>query len=155
MTQTKPVIHPDMLAQAAARILHSPQCSLLGLSLVPSNRYVVVKLPYAERLVGNPGTGVLHGGVITTLIDSSCGLAVFAALPDYEMIATLDLRIDYLRPATPHLDVYCKAECYRMSRHVAFVRATAYQDDSTQPLAYSVGTFMRNSSPVKKPEGVA
>ena len=154
MSQSPPDIHPDMLAQAAARILHSPQCNLLGLTLVPSDRYVIVKLPYAERLVGNPATGVLHGGVITTLIDSSCGLAVFAALPQYEMIATLDLRIDYLRPATPHLDVYCKAECYRLSHHVAFVRATAYQDDSSQPLAYSVGTFMRNSSALKHPEGV-
>jgi uncharacterized protein (TIGR00369 family) len=134
--------------------LNSPQCSLLGLTLVPSSKYVIVRLPYADRLVGDPATGVLHGGVITTLIDSSCGLAAFAALPEYEMIATLDLRIDFLRAATPLLDVYCKAECYRMSRHVAFVRATAYQDDSTQPLAYSVGTFMRNSSALKKPEDV-
>ena len=56
-------------------------------------------MPYDAKLVGNPETGVLHGGAITALLDGASGAAVFAALVDIVPIATLDLRIDYLRPA--------------------------------------------------------
>src|SRR5438128_11084206 len=57
------------------------------------------ELPYDEKLVGNPDTGVIHGGAITALLDGASGASVFAALVDFVPIATLDLRIDYLRPA--------------------------------------------------------
>ena len=101
-----------------------------------------LKLAYQDRLVGNPETGVLHGGVITTLIDSVCGIAVFAALSKFAPIATLDLRIDYLKPATPGKDLFARADCYKVTRNVAFVRATAYHDDVDDPIANSAGTFM-------------
>ena len=103
-------------------------------------------LDYKPELIGNPKTSVVHGGVITSLIDTTSGLSVFSRLESPEAIATLDLRIDYLRSATPGLPIYCRAECYRFSRQIAFTRATAYQDDGKDPIAYSVGTFMRDSS---------
>jgi uncharacterized protein (TIGR00369 family) len=71
------------------------------------------RLPYDAKLVGNPETGVLHGGAITALLDACSGAAVFMALSMPTNIATLDLRIDYLRPATPHLPVHAEAHCYR------------------------------------------
>lgn len=108
-----------------------------------------LRLPWQSRLIGNPGTEVIHGGVITTLIDSGSGLAVFCALPEIERIATLDLRIDYMRPATPGRDLYAWCECYRLTRQVAFVHAVAYQDSRDEPVATSVSTFMRSG---KKPE---
>lgn len=101
-----------------------------------------VLLPFREELVGNPETRVLHGGVITSLLDATCGLAVFMKLPEPGRIATLDLRIDYLKPATPPLDVIARAECYRLGKQVAFVRAIAFHDDPDDPIASAAGTFI-------------
>ena len=95
-----------------------------------------------ERLVGNPETGVIHGGAVTTLIDTVCGLAVITAPDEPSRVATLDLRIDYLRPATPLRDLYARAEVYKLTRHVAFLRAEAYEDDPRDLVAAATGTFM-------------
>nr|HEX4315248.1 PaaI family thioesterase [Kofleriaceae bacterium] len=100
------------------------------------------RLPYDARLVGNPDLGVLHGGAITSLLDGTSGAAVFAALAQLTPIATLDLRIDYLRPADPGRDVFARATCYKVTRNVAFTRAVAYHDDEADAIASSVGTFM-------------
>jgi uncharacterized protein (TIGR00369 family) len=100
------------------------------------------ELPYDAKLVGNPDTGTLHGGAITALLDACSGAAVFAALPSLVPIATLDLRIDYLKPAEPGKSVIARATCYKLTRNVAFTRAVAYQDDPENVVAHSVGTFM-------------
>jgi uncharacterized protein (TIGR00369 family) len=99
-------------------------------------------LPYSEKLVGNPETGVLHGGVVTTLIDGTCGISVFMKLGRMARIATLDLRIDYLHPATPGKDLLARAECYKLTREVAFVRALAHHGDPDNPVASAQGTFI-------------
>jgi uncharacterized protein (TIGR00369 family) len=103
----------------------------------------VMLLPYREDLVGDPSSGVLHGGAITALLDATSGAAVFLAMSEPVPIATLDLRIDYLRPATPGRDVIARATCYRLTGNVAFVRAQAYhQGDEERPIAASAGSFM-------------
>jgi uncharacterized protein (TIGR00369 family) len=104
-------------------------------------------LKYDTKLVGNPDTGVIHGGVITAMLDACSGAAVFAALTELVPIATLDLRIDYLRVAESGRDVNALATCYRVARHVAFTRAIAYHDDEADPIASSVGTFMLSTKP--------
>jgi uncharacterized protein (TIGR00369 family) len=107
-----------------------------------SDRTARFRLPYSERLIGNPETRVLHGGAITALLDACSGAAVFAALPQLQPIATLDLRIDYLRPAEPDRDVWAEATCHHMSKNVAFVRATAFHEGSEPAIATAAGTFM-------------
>jgi uncharacterized protein (TIGR00369 family) len=120
-----------------------PHNHALGMEMIEgSPAEVVFRLPYDPRLVGNPDTGVLHGGAITALLDGASGAAVFAALPHPAPIATLDLRIDYLRPAEAGRDVMARASCYKMTRNVAFTRAVAYHEDPADPIAHSVGTFM-------------
>ncbi len=120
-----------------------PHNKALGIAILEITRErTVFRLPYDEKLVGNPDTGVLHGGPITALLDGASGAAVFAALTAWVPIATLDLRIDYLRPAEPHRDVLATATCYRMTKNVAFTRAVAYHDDPADPIASAVGTFM-------------
>lgn len=99
-------------------------------------------LPYSSDLVGNPDTGVLHGGAITSLMDACCGAAVFMKLPMPVPIATLDLRIDYLRPAEPERDVQARATCFRLTRNVAFVRGVAFHEDEADPVAAAAGAFM-------------
>src|SRR5262249_45981331 len=87
-------------------------------------------------------TGVLHGGVVTAMLDESCGMAVQLALDGTRAIATLDLRIDYQKPATPGLAIRAHAHCYRVTRSIAFVRATAYQDRADEPVAPATACFM-------------
>lgn len=102
----------------------------------------VMVVPYRPHLVGNPETGVLHGGVISSLLDATSGAAVYMKTRTPVPIATLDLRIDYLKPASPGRDVIARAHCYKLTRNVAFVRASAYHDDEADPIAASAGTFM-------------
>lgn len=105
-----------------------PFNAALGLEVVDiAPGVVVLKLPWRQELVGNPRTGVLHGGAITALLDACGGASVFLKMQKPIPIATLDLRIDYLKPAAPKRDVFARSECYKLGRSVAFVRAIAYQ----------------------------
>jgi len=92
-------------------------------------------LPYRPVFIGYTETGVLHGGVVTAMLDESCGMAVQLALDGTRAIATLDLRIDYQKPATPGLDIKAHSFCYRVTRSIAFVRSTAYQESEDDPVA--------------------
>jgi uncharacterized protein (TIGR00369 family) len=121
-----------------------PHNRALGMKLVSCiGGRVTVTLPWSEKIVGNPATRVIHGGAITTLCDATCGTAVFVKLLEPIPIATLDLRIDYLRPATPEREVHARAECYKVTRTVAFVRCEAFHPDAEGDLvATATGTFM-------------
>src|SRR5205823_11865331 len=99
-------------------------------------------LPYRPVCVGDTETGVLHGGVVTAMLDESCGMAVQLALDGTRSIATLDLRIDYQKPATPGLEIKAHSICYRVTRWIAFVRATAYQESEDDPVATATACFM-------------
>jgi uncharacterized protein (TIGR00369 family) len=127
-----------------ALIQHVPHARAIGLKIVTAKKdHAWLEVPYAPHLVGNPDTGVIHGGVITTLLDNASGVAVQLALPERSSIATLDLRIDYMRPAEPGKTIKAHAHCYKVTQNVAFVRGAAYHDENEdEPIATSVGTFM-------------
>jgi uncharacterized protein (TIGR00369 family) len=85
---------------------------------------------------------VVHGGVVTALLDESCGMAVQLALDGSRAIATLDLRIDYQKPAKPGVDIKAHSVCYHVTRSIAFVRSTAYQETEQDPVATAAACFM-------------
>jgi uncharacterized protein (TIGR00369 family) len=125
----------------------SPQAMALGLRTVEiEHGRVVMTAPYREDMIGNPATGVIAGGVVTTMLDHASGQAVYAALDDSEAIATLDLRIDYMRRAEPGRDLFVEAHCYRVTHAIAFVRAIAYDLDKNDPVATAQSAFMLNAS---------
>jgi uncharacterized protein (TIGR00369 family) len=137
-----------------------PHARAIGMTLVRHDaRGCLVRVPYAGHLVGDPDTGVVHGGVLTALLDNTCGMAVRSPESDAAGIAmaTLDLRIDYMGPAEPHRDIFAEAVCYKRTRNVAFVRACAYQDTPDDPVATCVATFMLGTpnEPRPAPTGAA
>ena len=122
-----------------------PQFQELGIRIVEVVRGVcVAQLDPSPRLAGNPETGVVHGGVVTTLLDSVGGAAAFSVVRRGQSVATLDLRIDYLRMSDPRRAIFGRAECYRLSRSVAFVRGIAYCEER-EPMAHCAATFMIGS----------
>lgn len=142
---SSPVEVPDLEALRTAFRDFVPHNRALDMELVSATfepPVAVLRLPWAQRLVGNPDTGALHGGVITTLLDATGGAAVYLRLKEPVPIATLDLRIDYLGPGEPGQAVHARAECFHRTRNVAFVRAVAFHEDPSRPIASAAATFM-------------
>lgn len=120
-----------------------PHCRETGIVITQcSHNLAVAELPYRDAWLADPARGMLHPGIVTTLVDSACGVAVLARLNRFEPIATLDLRVDYLRPAFRDRSVFCRGECYRVTENIAFARATVWQDDEQAPIALSQSVFM-------------
>jgi uncharacterized protein (TIGR00369 family) len=106
------------------------------------DNWTELSLPWREELVGVPESGILASGAIVSLIDTAGGTAVWATLGKFIPLATIDLRIDYLRPAFRGESVYARCECTKLTRRVAFTRGTAHVGDPDKPIAYSSSTFM-------------
>jgi len=136
----------DVTERVRAMMQWTPQARALGLELVSlTEKGVLGRVPYKAELIGDPETGVIAGGVITTFLDQLCGMAAVLAMKDPSVVATIDLRIDYMRPATPKRDVLAEAHCYKIGKSVAFVRAVAYEDTPDNPIAHATSTFMVNA----------
>lgn len=119
-----------------------PHARDLGMVLTQlDNGVATITMPYDERLIGDPDTGVMHGGAVSALMDSCCGAAVMSHPSNPGGTATIDLRIDYMRAANAGQGLSTTATCYHITRSVAFVRATACDDDTDNPVAMATGTF--------------
>jgi uncharacterized protein (TIGR00369 family) len=140
--EAKPFDLEELLRQYVQGVRHSRVLGMELMQVEPPG--LVLRLPYSDKIIGNPETGVIHGGAITTLMDQACGLAVAVALaPEFDITPTIDLRIDYMRPAEPGKDVFAYVEGYRKTRQVVFTRGIAYHDDRSKPIAHCVANFTR------------
>jgi uncharacterized protein (TIGR00369 family) len=137
---SKSAFDPHRFVELARRVGHG---KALGLEYRNSGpNWVELALPWREELVGVPETGVLASGAIVSLIDTTSGASTWMKLGQFVPIVTLDLRIDYMRPAVKGETVIARCECVKMTRRIAFVRGVAHGGDPERPIAHSAGTFM-------------
>ena len=142
---------PDPLELARQFMQALPHAKALGMHLTKMGTgTATITMDYDPRFIGDPATGVLHGGAISALMDTASGAAVMShpAAATATATATLDLRIDYMRPATPGQSITARAECYHVTRSVAFIRVTATDEDEARPVATGTGAFT-----LERPQG--
>ncbi|MEO0033511.1 MAG: hypothetical protein RIS94_3269, partial [Pseudomonadota bacterium] len=86
---------------------------------------------------------MLASGPIISLLDNATSMAAWVVQKRFQPQVTLDLRIDYLRAATPGNSIVARGECYQLRRSMAFVRGIAHDGDPADPVAHATGIFMR------------
>ncbi|WP_430462048.1 PaaI family thioesterase [Thalassolituus sp. LLYu03] len=121
-------------------------CQVLGLSVESmEGTTLVMRLPYSDKIVGNPMDGTVHGGSLTTLMDTACGTAVFSVLPGFELCPTLDLRMDYMKAAEPGIDLLAEARVIRIASSVVFTECEVFQGEgeARDLVAKCAAAFMR------------
>jgi uncharacterized protein (TIGR00369 family) len=131
---------PELFTEMVRKVGHG---GALGIHYVAHGEdWVELGLDYQEKLVGVAETGVLASGPIISLMDMATSMAIWMKLGRFRPQATLDLRVDYLRPATPGQRIVGRGECYGLTRSIAFVRGTAHEGDAADPVAHVTGTFI-------------
>jgi len=101
-----------------------------------------LKLPWRDDLIGDAELGIIASGPIITMMDSATSISIWLATRKFRPQATLDLRVDYLRPAEPGKTVIGRGECYKITKSIAFVRGEAHDGDRAHPIAHVAGTYI-------------
>jgi uncharacterized protein (TIGR00369 family) len=139
------IILKTMRENMAKAIALVPWAKEIGMDVIAIERGKARgAIAWSDHLIGDPDTGVIHGGVITSMLDNLAGMAVVSALDEFKSTATLDLRIDYMRPAAKGARIIGQADCYHVTRTVAFIRATAFNEGSEKVIATATGAFALN-----------
>ena len=138
---TDPPAEPELDLERVGRImLAAPQIAALGIRQLASGKGTVqLHAPWREDLVGDPEREIIAGGVVTTLLDHTCSTALATLRKGGG--PTLDLRVDYMRAAAPRAGVTAQARVYKMTRSVAFIRASAWDADPDDPIATAQAAF--------------
>lgn len=140
MTAAQPAFNP---AQMFAAISHYGHTGALGLTYVDhGDNMVAMALPWKAALVGDVAAQTPASGAVIALLDMTAGMSVWTTLGHFRPMATLDLRIDYLRAAHPQSSIVARVECYRVARDVCFVRGIAHDGDASDPVAHMAASFM-------------
>jgi uncharacterized protein (TIGR00369 family) len=131
---------PELFAAYASKVGHG---GALGLCYHDHGAdWVELALDYQQQLVGVIETGVIASGPIISLMDMALSMAIWVKLGRFRQQVTLDMRVDYLRAASPGEPIFGRGECYAVTRSVAFVRGIAHHGDAADPVANVAATFM-------------
>jgi len=129
-----------------------PFNKFLGLKVdVIEPGYGVLRAPWNDHLIGDASRPAIHGGVFSTLLDTTGGFVCFSMLEGTnDRMSTIDLRVDYLRPGPPNADILCEGRVVRMGNRVAVAQMEIYSGElpprdlpirERQPLATGQGVY--------------
>ena len=148
------VLSPDLQQAVASFFQRIPFNQMLGIELDElSHEQVTMHLPMKPELIGNFVHGILHGGVISSLLDVCGGaMALIGAFANHQhlppaermsklsKLGTIDLRIDYLRPGRG-TRFTASATLLRSGNKVAVVRSELHNESDTL-IAVGTGTYL-------------
>jgi uncharacterized protein (TIGR00369 family) len=138
---SNPVLDP---AACAAALQQIPYVRFLGARAEVQDGALILILPFAPHLVGNPFPAALHGGVLGALLEITAIAQVKASSGALHNPKPIDVSIDYLRGGRT-VDTYARAELTRLGRRIANVRAEAWQTQRSEPIAILHGNFLLRS----------
>jgi uncharacterized protein (TIGR00369 family) len=120
-----------------------PHCADLGLQVTQrGDSKIQIQLAPRPEFKAHASMDILHTSVITSAADTTAGLAAMASLPKVAPLATLDLHVDYLKPASSRNTVVIDAECFKRTQNVAFVRGVVWQQNTDNVVANITASFM-------------
>lgn len=135
MSETSKPVDVDALMQAI------PYARYLGITVDQRGNEITTVLHFSPQLIGNPVLPALHGGVIGAFLETTAIAQLAFDAGAGPLPKPIGLTIDYLRSGKP-VDTYGRAEITKQGRRVATVRAEAWQDDRSRPIAAAHGHFL-------------
>jgi acyl-coenzyme A thioesterase PaaI-like protein len=118
-----------------------PYCKFLGIEVDRKGTELTTILRFSEKLIGNPVLPALHGGVVGAFLEVTAVIQLMLEAESEELPKPVDIGIDYLRSGKP-VDTYARAIVTKHGRRVCNVRAEAWQDEHTRPIAALHGHFL-------------
>jgi uncharacterized protein (TIGR00369 family) len=118
-----------------------PYSSFLGFSLRMEGEELIAKMAFSEKLIGNAMLPALHGGTVGALLESTAALTTLLRVETLRVPKTVNITFDFLRSARP-VDTFAVADMTRLGKRVASVRALAWQEDRSKPIAVANGHFL-------------
>jgi|CXWL01.1.fsa_nt_gi acyl-coenzyme A thioesterase PaaI-like protein len=128
---------PDLQALVDA----IPYCKFLGIEVDRKGTELTTILRFSQRLIGNPVLPALHGGVVGAFLEVTAVIQLMMEAESEDLPKPVDIGIDYLRSGKP-VDTYARAIVTKQGRRVCNVRAEAWQDEHTRPIAALHGHFL-------------
>jgi acyl-coenzyme A thioesterase PaaI-like protein len=128
---------PDLQALVDA----IPYCKFLGIEVDRKGTELTTILRFSQRLIGNPVLPALHGGVVGAFLEVTAVIQLMMEAESEDLPKPVDIGIDYLRSGKP-VDTYARAIVTKHGRRVCNVRAEAWQDEHTRPIAALHGHFL-------------
>ena len=125
----------------AAFLAGWPYAGFLGMTAKLDGESVAATLPFSQHLIGNPLIPALHGGVVGAFLELTALAQLAASAPDGHAPRTVDITIDYLRPARAFA-THARAEVIKRGRRVINVQVTAWQESPAAPVATLRGHFV-------------
>ena len=134
------VLEPSVVTRIVEELI--PFNRFLGLRVVElAAGSATVELPFRPELIGNPLRPSLHGGAIAMLLDTTGGAAVWTRVSRDDLLSTIDLRVDYLRPARPE-PLRATGRVVRLGNLVGVVELrAAHAGGDDHPIAAGTGVY--------------
>ncbi|QGP81270.1 hotdog fold thioesterase [Sphingobium sp. CAP-1] len=122
--------------------------AMLGIHHVADGAdWVELACPFNPAFFIDTDQPMVSSGPIVSLIDAAAGAAIIARTRQWRPMATLDLRVDYMRAARGGRTLHARATCYHLTSRVAFTRCSVHDGDPGYPVAFSSASFFFTADP--------